>query len=183
LFEARVVHPDLAALAALSAPHEYRAAARLEVELGQIERLLDAQPGAPEHHDQAAGAVAVESVAAATHHLNDLLGPRRVGRIPATLTARPSPSEIAGHGGRGSAATERIQRRRSRHDNSSWVGHQSPRPTTATASRAIAIRQFAATVLRAQRVEFVELGHFGCRRRVAREGLGYSKTAGSATWM
>jgi hypothetical protein len=51
---------------------EHRAAARIEVEFAQIERFLDAQPGAPEHDDQAAGAVAVEPVAAAAHHLDDL---------------------------------------------------------------------------------------------------------------
>jgi hypothetical protein len=44
LLEAPVVHADLAALAALAATHEHRAAARVQVELGQIERFLDAQP-------------------------------------------------------------------------------------------------------------------------------------------
>src|SRR5215207_8094592 len=46
-----VVHPDLAAAAALAAPHEQRTAARVKVALGERERLVDAQPGAPQHDD------------------------------------------------------------------------------------------------------------------------------------
>jgi hypothetical protein len=41
---------DLAAAAALAAPHQHRAAARVEIELTQIERFLDAQTG---HHSTA----------------------------------------------------------------------------------------------------------------------------------
>jgi ATP phosphoribosyltransferase regulatory subunit HisZ len=52
LFEAPVVHADLAPVAALAAAYEHGAAAAVEVELGQVERFLNAQPGAPEHHDQ-----------------------------------------------------------------------------------------------------------------------------------
>ena len=52
LFPGPVVHADLAAAAALAAAHEDRAAARVEVELGERERFVDAQPGAPEHDDQ-----------------------------------------------------------------------------------------------------------------------------------
>ena len=79
LLEAPVVHADLAAAAALAAAHEHRAAPRVEVELGEIERFLDAQPGAPEHDDQPAGASAMYAVAAAAHDRDDLLGARRVG--------------------------------------------------------------------------------------------------------
>src|SRR5215216_2673884 len=42
LFPGPVVHPDLAAAAALAAPHQQRAAARVEVGLGERERLADA---------------------------------------------------------------------------------------------------------------------------------------------
>src|SRR5215211_2751228 len=52
VFPAPVVHPDLAAAAALAAAHQERAAARVEVALEQIERLLDPETGAPENHDQ-----------------------------------------------------------------------------------------------------------------------------------
>jgi len=41
LFEAPVVHADLAASAALAAPHEHRTSAPVKVQLGQIKRLLD----------------------------------------------------------------------------------------------------------------------------------------------
>jgi hypothetical protein len=60
VFEAPGVHADLAPASALAATHQDRAAARVEVELGQRQCLLDAQPGAPEDDDQRADAVAVE---------------------------------------------------------------------------------------------------------------------------
>src|SRR4051812_41280349 len=59
LLKAPVVHADLATSAALAAAHQHRAAPRVEVELAEIERFLDAQPGAPEHRDEPAGPVAV----------------------------------------------------------------------------------------------------------------------------
>jgi hypothetical protein len=58
-----VVHADLAAAAALAAPHQQRSAARIEVGLGKRERLADPQAGAPEHDDQAAQPAAVDTVA------------------------------------------------------------------------------------------------------------------------
>ena len=51
---AHSVHADFAAPAALAAPDEQRAAAMVEVGLAERERLVDAQAGAPQHHDQAA---------------------------------------------------------------------------------------------------------------------------------
>jgi hypothetical protein len=50
--EAPAVHTDLAALAALAVADQHRAALLVEVDLGQRERFLDAQAGAPEHNDQ-----------------------------------------------------------------------------------------------------------------------------------
>ena len=44
LFEAPVVHADFAALSAFAAADEHGTAPAVEVELGQIERFLDAQP-------------------------------------------------------------------------------------------------------------------------------------------
>src|SRR4051812_12366813 len=55
LFEAPVVHPDFTAAAAFAAPDQDRATAAVEIELGEIERFLDAKPGAPEDNDQRAG--------------------------------------------------------------------------------------------------------------------------------
>jgi hypothetical protein len=48
------VHADFAALAAFAAAHEDRAAGGVKVALGERERFVDTQAGAPEHHDQAA---------------------------------------------------------------------------------------------------------------------------------
>jgi hypothetical protein len=45
LLEAPIIHPDLATPTALAATHQHRTAARVKVELCQIERLLDARPG------------------------------------------------------------------------------------------------------------------------------------------
>ena len=73
-------HADLSTAATLAASNEHRATPAVEVKLGQIERFLDPQPGAPEHSDQSARAVTVQPVAAATHDGDDLLGARRVGR-------------------------------------------------------------------------------------------------------
>src|ERR671911_557425 len=49
LFLGPVVHADLAAAAALAAPHQQRTATRVQVGLGDRERLADAQTGAPQH--------------------------------------------------------------------------------------------------------------------------------------
>jgi hypothetical protein len=48
LFPAPLVHPDFASAAALAAADEDRSAAMIEVVLGERERFLDAQAGAPE---------------------------------------------------------------------------------------------------------------------------------------
>jgi hypothetical protein len=73
LFPGPVVHADLAAPAALAAADEQRSAARVEVGLGERERLVDAQAGAPEHDDQAAQPAAVDAVAGTAHDGDDLL--------------------------------------------------------------------------------------------------------------
>jgi hypothetical protein len=67
------VHPDLAALAALSAAHQDCAARRLKIALGQGERFADAQPRAPEHNDQAPQPEAIDVLAAGPRHGDDLL--------------------------------------------------------------------------------------------------------------
>ena len=48
LSPAPLVHADLAPTAALAVAHQQRPAARVEVVLGERERLLDAQASAPE---------------------------------------------------------------------------------------------------------------------------------------
>src|SRR5215216_1300285 len=83
-----VIHADLAAAAALAAPYQQRPAARILVGLGERERLVDPQAGAPEHDDQAAQAAAVDAVAGAAHHGDDLLDRRWVGGVAHSLVAR-----------------------------------------------------------------------------------------------
>src|SRR5829696_8590328 len=68
-----VVHPDLAAAAALAAPHEQRTATRIQVGLDERERLVDPQARPPQHDDQAAQPAAVHAVAGAAHDRDDLL--------------------------------------------------------------------------------------------------------------
>jgi hypothetical protein len=46
-----VVHADLAAAAALAAPHQQRTAPPIELGLGECERLVNAKAGAPQHDD------------------------------------------------------------------------------------------------------------------------------------
>ena len=63
---ARAVHPDLAPASALPATHEQRAATVIEIALDERQRFLDAQPRAPEDHDQATQAFDSHEVRAAT---------------------------------------------------------------------------------------------------------------------
>ncbi len=60
----------------------WRPAARIEVALANRERLLDAQPGAPEHDDQRPQAGAVAIVGSSAHHRDDLLDGRRDRAAP-----------------------------------------------------------------------------------------------------
>jgi hypothetical protein len=46
--------PTSAAAPALAAPDQQRAAALIEIALGERDRFLDAQPGPPHDHDQSA---------------------------------------------------------------------------------------------------------------------------------
>jgi hypothetical protein len=64
---APVVHSHLAAAVTLATADQQRAAARVEVALVEVERLLDPQPGAPEHDNQRAHPVARSP---ATRHID-----------------------------------------------------------------------------------------------------------------
>jgi hypothetical protein len=86
VFPAPVVHPDLATTAALAAAHEERTAARFEVALVEVERLLDPEPGAPENNDQSPDALAGDP-----HDGDDLLDPGQVGRIAPPLVGGRAP--------------------------------------------------------------------------------------------
>jgi hypothetical protein len=67
---------------ALAAADEQRAAAVIEIGFGGAEGFLDAQPGAPEDHDQAAETASVGAVASGAHDGDDLLDLGWVRRVP-----------------------------------------------------------------------------------------------------
>jgi hypothetical protein len=82
------------------APHQQRPAPRIEVGLGERERLTDPQTGAPQHDDQAAQPAAVHAFAGAAHNGHDLLDRRRVGGVAHPLVARrPASMEFRHRGG------------------------------------------------------------------------------------
>jgi hypothetical protein len=91
------IHADFAASATLAASDEEGAAALIEIALGEGERFLDAQAGAPQDHDQGAQAAAVVVVAGGAHDDDDLLHLGRVGRMAEALVARRSTGVEAGH--------------------------------------------------------------------------------------
>jgi hypothetical protein len=80
--------PTKAAPAALAAPHQQRPAARVQVGLRERERFADAQPGAPQHDDQAAQPATVCRVAGAPQHGDDLLGRGWIDRVAHPRVAR-----------------------------------------------------------------------------------------------
>jgi len=92
-----LVHPDLAALAALAVTHEDRASPGLEIGLGERQRLVDPQSSPPKDHDERADPCAVHACAGSTHDRDDLLDPRWIsGKAPA-LIARHAPAPIPRH--------------------------------------------------------------------------------------
>jgi len=106
----------------LFAPDQQRIATRIQIGLGERERLVDRQAGAPQHDDQAAQPATVDAVAGAAHDRNDLLDRRRVGRVAHPLVARrPAGVEFRQRGG-GARAAGGIKQRLG-HDPSSGVGY------------------------------------------------------------
>jgi hypothetical protein len=103
------VHPDLAAFASLAVANEDRAARAVQVALLERECLADPKPSAPKQHDQGAEPVAVSAVANGSHHRDDLLDRRRIGRVLLALVSRRAASVIAGYGRRGATMAGDIQ--------------------------------------------------------------------------
>ena len=67
---------DLGSPPALSVTNPNRSARHVKAVLGERERLLDAQPGAPQHDDNRAQPPAVTVIGGLAHHRDDLLHPR-----------------------------------------------------------------------------------------------------------
>jgi hypothetical protein len=57
----------------------------------------DPQPSTPEQHDQGAEPLPVGAIAGSTHHRDDLLNGRRVGRVVLALVPRRASAVIARH--------------------------------------------------------------------------------------
>ena len=92
-------------------PDQNRAPTLIEIGLGQRERLLDAQPRAPEHHDQGVDAMPVAIVRGLAHDRDDLIDRRRVRRVRLTLVARGNPGTRSRRGRRRTAPTGSVKQR------------------------------------------------------------------------
>jgi hypothetical protein len=88
----------------------------IEVGLAERERFVDAQAGAPQHHNQSAKPPPVHTVAGDPHDRDDLLDDRRVGRIAHAFVARRTAGMKAGHRCRRAATTSGIKNERSGHE-------------------------------------------------------------------
>jgi hypothetical protein len=76
------------------------AAAGVEIWFGQRQRLPNPEPGSPEHDNQGAEPEPVVGTARLAHHGDDLLDPRRIGRVAEALVAWWATGLEATQGGR-----------------------------------------------------------------------------------
>jgi hypothetical protein len=80
-------------------PNEHGTAVVVEVGLVERERLTDAQPSSPQHHDHGAQANSFGALAGGAHDGDDLLDGRGIGRVPHALVAwRHAAVEACGGG-------------------------------------------------------------------------------------
>ena len=91
---------------ALAAAHRQRPAAGIEVALAERERLLDAQPAAPEHDDQRAQPEAMSVVGGL--RMTAMIS-STVGGIKLSLVAGRTSGVVAGHGRRRAPPTGGIE--------------------------------------------------------------------------
>jgi len=92
-----------------AASDEDRSAPVVEVVLGERERFLDAQPGAPKDDDHRSHAPAVTVTGGVTHNAHDLVNRRRVGWVPHAFVARRAAGVITGQTRRRATLTRGIQ--------------------------------------------------------------------------
>src|SRR3954463_320846 len=93
-----LVHPAPAPPAALAVADQDRSAPVVEVVLGERERLLNAQPGAPEDNDHRSHAPAVAVIGGLAHDRHDLVDRGRVRWVAHALVARWATGVIPGQG-------------------------------------------------------------------------------------
>jgi hypothetical protein len=87
------------------------AAGAVQIALLKRESFADSQSGPPEQHDQRAETMPLGAVADRTHHGDDLLDRRRVGRVLLALVTRRAASVIARHCRRRAAVPGGVQER------------------------------------------------------------------------
>jgi len=85
------VHAHLTSLSAFPAADEDRAAHDVEVGLLKRQGFADSESRAPKQHDQRAQSLAIRANSDGSHHRDDLLDRRRVGRVVLALVARRAP--------------------------------------------------------------------------------------------
>jgi hypothetical protein len=105
------VHADLAPAIVLAVPDQNRTATLIKIGLGQRERLLDPQPGAPEHDDQRVEAMTVAIVPGLAHHRDDLIDRRRVRGVGLAIVARGYPGTRSWRGRWRTASTGSVKQR------------------------------------------------------------------------
>jgi hypothetical protein len=88
------------------------AAGAAQIALVEIWRFADPQPGAPQQNNQSTKSLSVGAIANSTHHRDDLVDGRRVGRVVLALVPRRASAVIARHRRRRAAMTGDIQRHR-----------------------------------------------------------------------
>jgi hypothetical protein len=93
----------------LTATYRDSTASRIELGLGQIERLTDPQTRPPQEHDQRPQPHSIGVAAGLTHHGDDLLNRGRICLIPPALVPRRAPVVKAGQRDRRPAMTSRAR--------------------------------------------------------------------------
>jgi len=103
------LHADLAPAPALAVADRQRSAPVVEIMRAERERLLDAQPSAPQDNDHRPHAPAVTVIGSVTHHRHDLVHRGRVGRVSESLVAWRAAGVIARQRRRRAAASRRVE--------------------------------------------------------------------------
>jgi hypothetical protein len=87
------IHANFAATAALPTSNEHGTARAIEIGLGEIKRLTDPQASSEKDDNECAQPGAVGVVARGTHHRDDLLDRRGIGRVAQTFVPATDPRE------------------------------------------------------------------------------------------